>query len=46
MDYATIITAGTNAIDGVGPAILAVGAGIVGLAGVALAVRWIKASFF
>lgn len=46
MDYSAIITAGTDAVEGVGPAILAVGAAIVALAGVALAVRWIKASFF
>lgn len=41
-----LTTAALATIGEVDTAILAVGAAIVGLAAVAMAIRWIKASFF
>lgn len=35
-----------TAIEAVGPEIIAVGGAIIGLAAIALGIRWIKATFF
>lgn len=44
--HADLSSAAVTAVTGVGTDITAVGVAIIGLAAIALGVRWVKASFF
>lgn len=46
MNVTGLGTAAVDAIEAVGPELIAVGGAIILLASIALGVRWIKASFF
>lgn len=46
MNVTGLGTAAVDAIEAVGPELIAVGGAIILLAAVALGIRWIKASFF
>lgn len=39
-------TSAVAAVESIGPEILAVGAAIIGIAAIAMGIRWIKATFF
>lgn len=41
-----LVTDAVAELATVGPALLAVGTAVIGLAAIALGIRWIKASFF